>query len=94
MKKITAAYKDQFEIEILSGGMMIEEQTAPIDKIAPFIQSAYKRVEALTGIKFGEDFLWHINNPEESDSWGWSIRWSSCWMRLPVRAPRDRKSVV
>ena len=67
MKKIAAAYKDQFEIEVLSGGMMIEEQTAPIDKIAPFIQSAYKRVEALTGIKFGEDFLWHINNPEESD---------------------------
>lgn len=67
MKKIAAAYKDQFDIEVLSGGMMIEEQTAPIDKIAPFIQSAYKRVEALTGIKFGEDFLWHINNPEESD---------------------------
>ncbi len=67
MKKIAAAHKDQFEIEVLSGGMMIEEQTAPIDKIAPFIQSAYKRVEELTGIKFGEDFLWHINNPEESD---------------------------
>ena len=67
MKKIAAAYKDQFEVEILSGGMMVEEQTVPIDKIAPFIQSAYKKVEELTGIKFGEDFLWHINNPGESD---------------------------
>ena len=26
-----------------------------------------KRVEELTGIKFGEDFLWHINNPDKSD---------------------------
>ena len=67
MKKIAEKYKDQFEIEVLSGGMMIEEQTAPIEKIAPFIKSAYKRVEELTGIKFGEDFLWHINNPDESD---------------------------
>ena len=67
MKKIAAAYGDTIEIEVLSGGMMIDEQVVPIDKIAPYIQSAYKRVEELTGIKFGEDFLWHINNPEESD---------------------------
>ncbi|MEI9933446.1 MAG: DsbA family protein [Ferruginibacter sp.] len=39
----------------------------PIEKIAPYIQSAYKRVEELTGIKFGEDFLWHIDNPDQSD---------------------------
>ena len=47
--------------------MLIGEQVQPISKIAPYIQSAYKRVEELTGIKFGEDFLWHINNPEQSD---------------------------
>ena len=67
MKKIAEAYKDEFEIEVLSGGMLIGEQVQPISKIAPYIQSAYKRVEELTGIKFGEDFLWHIKNPEESD---------------------------
>ena len=67
MKKIAEAYKDEFEIEVLSGGMLIGEQVQPISKIAPYIQSAYKRVEELTGIKFGEDFLWHINNPEQSD---------------------------
>jgi putative protein-disulfide isomerase len=39
----------------------------PIEKIAPFIQKSYKRVEELTGTKFGEDFLWHINNPDKSD---------------------------
>lgn len=67
MKKITEAYKEQFEIEVLSGGMMIGESIAPIEKIAPYIQSTYKRVEEMTGIQFGQDFLWHINNPEESD---------------------------
>ena len=67
MKKIAEAYRDKFEIEVLSGGMMIGDSVAPIQKIAPYIQSAYKRVEELTGIKFGEDFLWHINNPEDSD---------------------------
>jgi len=67
LKKIAEEYKDQFEVEVLSGGMMVDEQVVPIDKIAPYIQSAYKRVEELTGIKFGEDFLWHINNPDESD---------------------------
>jgi len=46
---------------------MIGEQKMPIEKIAPFIQGAYKRVEELTGRKFGEDFLWHINNPDKSD---------------------------
>lgn len=67
MKKAEEKYKGQIDIEVLSGGMMIEENTAPIEKIAPFIQTAYTRVEELTGVKFGEDFLWHINNPEQSD---------------------------
>ncbi len=67
LKKIEEKFKGQFDMEVLSGGMMIEENTAPIEKIAPFIQTAYIRVEDLTGVKFGEDFLWHINHPEQSD---------------------------
>ncbi|MES2848944.1 MAG: DsbA family protein [Bacteroidota bacterium] len=67
LKKIEEKFKGQFDIEVLSGGMMVEENIAPIEKIAPFIQTAYTRVEALTGVKFGEDFLWHINHPDQSD---------------------------
>jgi putative protein-disulfide isomerase len=67
IKKIAEEYKEQFDTEVLSGGMMIGESKMPIEKIGPYIQSAYKRVEALTGIQFGEDFLWHINNPDKSD---------------------------
>ena len=67
MKRISEEYKTQLDFEVLSGGMIIGEQVQPITKIAAYIQSAYKRVEELTGIKFGEDFLWHINNPDDSD---------------------------
>lgn len=67
MKKIADDFKDNLDVEVLSGGMMTGEQAMPIEKIWPFIQRSYKRVEELTGIKFGEDFLWHINNPDKSD---------------------------
>lgn len=67
MKQVADLYKDQLDIEVLSGGMMTGETVQPIQRIAHYIQSAYKRVEDLTGIRFGEDFLWHINNPDKSD---------------------------
>ncbi|HMD00139.1 MAG TPA: DsbA family protein [Ferruginibacter sp.] len=67
MKKIWETYKEKFEFEVLSGGMIIGEQVKPISFIASYIRHAYKRVEELTGIKFGDDFLWHINHPEDSD---------------------------
>ena len=67
MKKIAEQYKNELDFEVLSGGMMIGEQVQPIERIAGYIQTAYKRVEELSGIKFGEDFLWHITNPDKSD---------------------------
>ena len=67
MKKIAADFKGKFDIEVLSGGMMAGEQAMHIEKISPFIQEEYRRVEELAGVKYGEDFLWHINNPDKSD---------------------------
>jgi putative protein-disulfide isomerase len=67
IKKITEEYNKQFETEVLSGGMIIGEYVMPIIKIASFIKNSYKRIEDLTGIQFGQDFLWHINNPDKSD---------------------------
>jgi putative protein-disulfide isomerase len=67
MKKIAEDFNDRLDIEVLSGGMMIGESKMPIEKIGPYIQSAYKRVEDITGIKFGEDFLWHTANTDKSD---------------------------
>lgn len=67
MKKIAAEYAGKLDIEVLSGGMMTGENAMPIEKIGPYIQNAYTRVEELTGIKFGEDFLWHVFHPGQSD---------------------------
>ena len=67
IKRIAAEYQSQFETEVLSGGMIINEKKEPIGIMAPYIQKAYTTVEERTGIQFGKDFLWHIFNPELSD---------------------------
>jgi putative protein-disulfide isomerase len=65
--RIAEAYKNRLPFEVLSGGMIFDENPRHIGVIAPYIQKAYKNVEELTGAKFGEDFLWHIFNPDQSD---------------------------
>lgn len=64
---IEEEYKNQFDFEVLSGGMILPEQPKHFAPLAKYIQGAYKRVEELSGIKFGEDFLWHVFHPEETD---------------------------
>ncbi len=67
IKKIAEEYKNKLSFEVLSGGMIITEQPRPIGATADYIQKAYKTVEEYTGIKFGEDYLWHVFHPDESD---------------------------
>jgi len=67
IKKIAEEYQDRLTVEVLSGGMIISETPQPVSAIANYVQKAYKTVEVYTGIKFGEDFLWHIFNPDKSD---------------------------
>lgn len=67
MKQLWNNWKDRFDFETLSGGMIPVEATQHIGSIAGYIQGAYKTVEELTGVTFGEDFLWHIFNPDKSD---------------------------
>src|ERR1700744_5179689 len=47
--------------------MIVPATPQPISVMAGYIQKAYKTVEERTGIRFGEDWLWHIFHPEESD---------------------------
>ena len=54
-------------IEVLSGGMVLPDKPVHISATAGFIQKAYPTVEEYTGIRFGEDYLWHINHPDLSD---------------------------
>ncbi len=67
IKKIAAAYENKLDIEVLSGGMIITEKPVAIAVTAGYIKTAYKTVEEYTGIEFGQDYLWHIFNSDESD---------------------------
>lgn len=67
IKKLYEAYKDKVDFDVLSGGMIPKENAQHIGKIATYIQGAYKQVEELSGVQFGEDYLWHISNPDKSD---------------------------
>ena len=67
MKKLDATIGTKIPIEVLSGGMLIADQPINLELIAPIIKENYPIVESTTGVKFGSDFLWHINNTELSD---------------------------
>ncbi|MDB5195888.1 MAG: DsbA family protein [Flaviaesturariibacter sp.] len=67
INKIADEFKDRVDFDVLSGGMILPETPTHFGTMAKYIQSAYKQVESLTGIQFGPDFLWHVNNFEETD---------------------------
>lgn len=67
IKKLADEFQDKVDFEALSGGMIPIELARPISYTAGYIRKAYKQVELTTGVKFGEDFLWHIHNPDLSD---------------------------
>lgn len=67
IKKIHETYKDVLGFEVLSGGMILPDNAQPIEAMAKYIGEGYKNVEKLSGVTFGEDYLWHIKNPEKSD---------------------------
>ncbi|MDX2189155.1 MAG: DsbA family protein [Bacteroidota bacterium] len=57
VQKLKEKYADQYDFEVISGGMVIGDRVSPITNIAPYISNAYKRVEEYTGVKFGDNFL-------------------------------------
>jgi putative protein-disulfide isomerase len=67
IRRLYEEYKEVFDFEVLSGGMIPKESVQPIGRMASYIKEGYKRVEEMSGVKFGEDYLWHINNPDRSD---------------------------
>ncbi len=67
IKKIEADYHDSMHTEVLSGGMILPEKPVHIGVTANYILNAYKTVEEYSGMEFGKDYLWHIENPDLSD---------------------------
>lgn len=67
IKKLDLEYRTKLDFEVLSGGMILPSAPRHISATASYIQQWYPKVEELTGVKFGEDYLWHIRNPDLSD---------------------------
>ena len=67
IQQIARDYKDKLPFEVLSGGMILPDTPKPISVMAGYFQENSQAVEAHTGIKFGADYTWHINNPDWSD---------------------------
>jgi putative protein-disulfide isomerase len=67
MKQLYEAYKHTYFFEVLSGNMIPKEQKHHISKTAQYIQQASTVVTKHTGIHFGKEYLWHIENPDLSD---------------------------
>ncbi len=57
MKKLQEKYKDKFEFEIISGGMILGKNEGPIGKVAPHIAHGYKDLETMSSARFGSNFL-------------------------------------
>lgn len=67
MVRLAEEYGGRVVFDVLSGGMIFDEEPQHIGAMAGYISEAYKNVEELAGVKFGEDYLWHIKNPGDSD---------------------------
>lgn len=64
--KVYDEYHERIDFELISGGLFIGESAGLINEVAPHIkQGAYKNVEELTGVTFGDAFL---NGPLKNGS--------------------------
>jgi putative protein-disulfide isomerase len=67
MQAVNKNFHNQLQIDVLSGGMVTPEKPVHVSATAEYILGAYPRVEELTGVQFGEDYLWHLKNADKSD---------------------------
>ncbi|MEX0635860.1 MAG: DsbA family protein [Ferruginibacter sp.] len=67
ISKIATTFSDILSTDVLSGGMILPEKPVHIGATAGYILNAYKTVEETTGVTFGADYLWHVQNPDDSD---------------------------
>jgi putative protein-disulfide isomerase len=67
IRELYNEYGSKFLFEVLSGGMILPPSPVHIGATADYISKNYQRVETLSGVKFGDDYLWHVRNPKDSD---------------------------
>jgi putative protein-disulfide isomerase len=57
MVQLSKKYQDQADFKVISGGMVTGSRVGPLSDIAPYLRTAYKDVEKLSGVYFGEKYL-------------------------------------
>lgn len=58
VRRLHEAYRDRFEFEVLSGGMVVDEaKFEGGDEASAALRRAYERITELTGARFGEAFF-------------------------------------
>lgn len=67
IRRLAADYSALGKFEVLSGGMILHDPPRPVSVMADFVSKAYQVVEERTGIRFGQDYLWHFQHPDMSD---------------------------
>jgi putative protein-disulfide isomerase len=67
MKQIHNRYQGMLTIEVLSGGMIMPRQPVPVRAISGYVMESYQHIEEMTGVRFGSDYLWHMQHPDLSD---------------------------
>jgi putative protein-disulfide isomerase len=50
-------HKSDFDVQVISGGMVVNDRVGPLADMAHYISNSYKTVEEKTGIEFGDAFL-------------------------------------
>jgi len=62
IEKLQNQFGEALDFDVISGGMIVGERVGPIGVVVSYIKQAYKQVESMTGVRFGEKF---INNTLE-----------------------------
>ena len=57
MQQVEQTYGDRLNIQVINGGLRTGTSVEPISSMASYILQAYKRVEEMSGVRFGEPFL-------------------------------------
>lgn len=88
MEELAEQHAGDVHFEVVSGGMVLGERIGPIGEVAPYIKDAYKRVEQMTGVTFGESFLQDMLEKGEAtfSSWEPSLALSAVKAEYPEQA--------
>ncbi len=57
LKKLSEKYEDEFDFQVISGGMQTGDRKQPVSDIRDYLKGAYLNVTARTGVQFGADFM-------------------------------------